>query len=721
MTDTSRRRLLTSLAAGAALNAAPAAIRKALAVPAHQQTGTLADVGHVVILMQENRSFDHYFGTLAGVRGFGDRFTIPLPGGREVWQQQGRDGLIAPYHLDARLGNAQCVIGTPHEWPDAQQAWDQGRMGAWPMAKTPTSMGFFGEQEIPFQFALANAFTLCDAYHCSLHAGTNPNRLFLWTGTHGAGAMGVAALLNEWDGPGPAHEGYTWTTYPERLQAAGIDWKVYQYLPDNFGNNPLAGFRTFRAASIRAGNPASPPEGFADYVPWNPGLEAREPLYKGNGNTLPASGGSALEVMLEGLRRDVQQGRLPQVSWIVAPRMYCEHPQGSSPVQGAWFTQQVLDILTENPEVWSRTALFVNYDENDGYFDHMPAPTAPSRLPDGRFAGKSTVRFDDELFQHPAPAGSRLQPAPDGGVYGPGPRVPMLVISPWSRGGWVDSQVFDHTSVIRFLERRFGVHEPNITAWRRAVCGDLTSAFDFRHPNRGLAPRLSKLTRASADGLRRQQEALPQVPIPPASASAPAQTRALQARGTKPSRALPYRLAVQARVEPAQARLQLQLDNPGTQGAVLQVYDRLRLQDVPRRYTIEAGKSLDDVWSGGARYDLWLLGPNGFHRAFRGRYEDPQAEVVVQQEGLRLLVQLHNPGAQRSRVQIGPCPYSGQGPWTVTLEAGQQHTQAFDTRASGGWYDLRMTGEGDWMRRIAGRLETGLDSISDPLMGHAHV
>lgn len=226
MADTSRRRLLRSIATGSALSAIPASIRNALALPALQQTGTLADVSHVVILMQENRSFDHYFGTLAGVRGFGDRFTIPLPGGRSVWQQQAQDRVIVPYHLDQRRGNAQCVIGTPHEWPDAQQAWDHGRMASWPQAKTPPSMGYYTEQEIPFQFALANAFTLCDAYHCSLHAGTNANRLFLWTGTHGPGSTGVSALLNEWDGPGPAHEGYTWMTYPERLQAAGIDWKV---------------------------------------------------------------------------------------------------------------------------------------------------------------------------------------------------------------------------------------------------------------------------------------------------------------------------------------------------------------------------------------------------------------------------------------------------------------------------------------------------------------
>ena len=714
MGETSRRRLLASLTAGAALNSIPASIRKALAVPAQQHTGTMADVGHVVILMQENRSFDHYFGTMAGVRGFGDRFTIPLPGGRQVWEQQGKDRIILPYHLDARLGNAQCVIGTPHEWPDAQQAWDHGRMSRWPMAKTATSMGYLRESEIPFQFALANAFTLCDAYHCSLHAGTNPNRLFLWTGSHGAGAMGVAALLNEWDVTGPAHEGYTWKTYPERLQAAGIDWKVYQYLPDNFGNNPLAGFRSYRKASIRVGNPSHPPEGFSDYVPWTPEIEAREPLYKGNGNTLPAPGGSALEVMLDGLRRDVQQGRLPQVSWIVAPRMYCEHPQGSSPVQGAWFTQQVLDILTENPEVWSKTVLFVNYDENDGYFDHMPTPAAPSRRADGSFAGQSTVRFDDELFQHPAPKGSRLQPTPDGGVYGLGPRVPMLVISPWSRGGWVNSQVFDHTSVIQFLERRFGVQEPNITAWRRAICGDLSSAFDFRHHSQDRHLQWAGISRAWADQLRQHQESLPQVPLPAESS----QTAGVQARGVRRSRALPYALDVQALTDPSSRAIRLQLHNLGKQGAVLHVYDQRHLQDIPRRYTIEAGKSLQDTWHDQEAYDLWLLGPNGFHRAYRGHLQQPQVEVAARDINGAIVLTLINRTPIAATVSIDKCPYTQSGPWTVDLASGSTHEQRFDTQKQGGWYDITLHAAQGWMRRLAGRIETGRDSISDPLLGN---
>ena len=607
MPSLTRRKLLQAAAIGTFFSSLPASIRQALAIPANNRTGTIKDVEHVVILMQENRSFDHYFGTFPGVRGFSDRFTIPQTGQREVWEQQGKGRLVMPYHLDSSKGNAQRVSGTPHSWADAHSAWGEGRISAWPTYKTNTSMGYYREQELPFQFALANTFTLCDAYHCSVHAGTNPNRLFLWTGSNGASAAKVAAVVNEWDGPGPVNVGYSWKTYPERLEEQGVSWKVYQHLPDNFGDNPLAGFRQYRAASVQVGNPAQPPKDFNAFVPYSDGLNAVAPLYKGNGNTLPASSGSNLETIIGGFRNDVQAGKLPQVSWIVAPAAYSEHPGPSSPVQGGWFTQEILLALTSNPEVWSKTVLLVTYDENDGFFDHMPSPSAPSRRKDGSFAGKSTLGFDSELFTHPAPAGSTQQPLPDGGVYGPGPRVPMLVLSPWSRGGWVNSQVFDHTSVLQFLEKRFGVREPNISAWRRAVCGDLTSAFNFADPNHETLPALQTTTRQAADSLRQRQEKLLPVPLP----SAGQQLAPQQQRLARPSRALPYRLHVDSQADPKARTLSLSLQNTGEQGAVLHVYDGLHLSEIPRRYTVEAGKALQDSWPVVERYQLWVLGPNG--------------------------------------------------------------------------------------------------------------
>ncbi|MFI7982949.1 alkaline phosphatase family protein, partial [Acinetobacter baumannii] len=184
----------------AALAAFPSSIQKALAIPANNKTGTIQDVEHVIILMQENRSFDHYFGTLKGVRGFADRFTIPLPNGRRVWEQLRSNGqVLTPFHLDGTANNAQRADGTPHTWDDSQLAWDNGRMANWPTHKTDISMGYFKEKEIPYQFALANAFTICDAYHCSMHTGTDANRSFHLTGTNGATPTKRSFVNNEWD------------------------------------------------------------------------------------------------------------------------------------------------------------------------------------------------------------------------------------------------------------------------------------------------------------------------------------------------------------------------------------------------------------------------------------------------------------------------------------------------------------------------------------------
>ncbi|WP_029413739.1 phosphocholine-specific phospholipase C [Paracidovorax oryzae] len=461
----------------------------------------------VVIVMQENRSFDHYFGTLAGVRGFGDRFTIPLPGGRNVWQQFDANGKpVLPYHLDQAAGNAQRVRGTPHSWVDARNAWDRGRMSEWPRYKQPQSMGYYMQTEASFQFALANAFTVCDAYFCSLHGGTNTNRLFHMTGTNGAGGpSGQVVVNNEWDELDSDTDlnagSYDWTTYPERLQKAGVSWMVYQNMPDNFTDNPLVGFRQYRQANLASGKPV-----YSDQTvcpAYDPARDdAGNPLYKGIANTMSDGG------FLGSFSQAVLNGTLPQVSWIIPPATYSEHPGPSSPVQGGWYVQQVLDALTANPDVWSKTVLLINFDENDGYFDHLPPPCAPSLDGQGGTLGKSTLSAGDmayEYYTHKPVTGTSMPP-PDGDCYGPGPRVPMWVISPWSRGGWVNSQNFDHTSVLRFLEARFGVKEPQISPYRRAMFGDLTSALNFATPNDApLATLGGRRTRSDADALRAAQ------------------------------------------------------------------------------------------------------------------------------------------------------------------------------------------------------------------------
>ncbi|ENU32048.1 phospholipase C, phosphocholine-specific [Acinetobacter sp. CIP-A165] len=705
----------------AALTSFPMSIQKALAIDAKVETGTIKDVKHVVILTQENRSFDNYFGTLKGVRGFGDRFTIPLSQGRTVWEQyDANKNKVYPYHLDSSRGNAQRVSGTPHSWTDGQYAWDHGRMGNWVQYKQPQSMGYYKQQEVEFQFALANAFTLCDAYHCAMHTGTNSNRMFIWTGTNGPTGANVASVVNDLDSIGPSTVGYDWTTYPERLQQTGVTWKVYQNMPDNFTDNPLAGFKQYRRANVLSGKPVN---NITICPAYDPAIDATQPLYKGIANTMPDGG------FLGSFKQDIANGQLPQVSWLIAPATYSEHPGPSSPVQGAWYIQEVLNALTEHPDVWSQTVFIINFDENDGFFDHIPSPSAPSMDASGAVHGKSTLSPEQMSYEYATHAkASAGQPnftdpkVSNGvGVYGPGVRVPMYIISPWSRGGWVNSQVFDHSSVIRFLEQCFDVEEPNISPYRRAVCGDLSSAFNFKTPNLLPLPDLAgKKTKTEVDAIRKAQEGLAQVSRPLS------QTYPVQDMGIRPSRALPYILHSSAKVDVITKTVKLMFSNTGAQAAVFHVYDKLNLDAIPRRYMVEAGKQLDDVWqTKDHQYDLWVLGPNGFHRSFSGDLAQtrqlealPEIRVCMEECDSKLFLKVRNDAAQTAQLVVTANAYLPNKTWQIETAANEKEL-SWDMSEFGGWYDFTVSiqNEPSYRRRFAGRIETNEDSISDPYMG----
>jgi phospholipase C len=714
MSSRSRRDFLRTFAAvtGAGLGSTlfPPAIRKALAISPRRCKGTIEDVEHVVILTQENRSFDHYFGTLSGVRGFGDRFPIPVPdapgmANRTVWYQPSASGtprVVAPFHLDTEVAfELMRVEGTPHSWPDSQGAWSDGVMGDWPRFKNNHSMGYFTDQDMPFQFALAEAFTICDGYHCSFMGNTNPNRLFLWTGTNDPlQADGGPAIYNQYDNVGyDSAGGYTWLTYCERLQAAGVTWQIYQNMDDNFTDNSLAGFRSFRAAYFA--------ESGADPELARRGLSTRD---------------------LDLLQQDVLDGKLPQVSWIVATAEGSEHPGPSSPAQGADYISRVLDALTADPDVWAKTVLFVNFDENDGFFDHVPPPAAPSYViwdadeTKRVLAGASTVSTLGEYHEHVPWDVPADRAAPLHKPYGLGPRVPMYVVSPWSKGGWVDSEVFDHTSVIRFLEKRFGVQEPNISAWRRAVAGDLTSAFNFDDPDdrqfyEELPDTMELATRARALPGRTTPPTpdLPELPV--------------QAWGIRPSRALPYELHAHAKERPKAGSVALAFANTGRAGAVFHVYDKKHLDRVPRRYTVGAGHELGGEWEvradGG--YDLWVLGPNGFHRHFTGdlaprphRAAEPEIRVDydLHRGGLRLTL-LNRGGAQCAFRVVANAYHYRWDPVSIRVGPHDARDHFLPLKHSGNWYDFTVTvvGQGAYSRRFAGRMETGRHSLSDPGLG----
>ncbi|MFJ6526989.1 phosphocholine-specific phospholipase C [Streptomyces longwoodensis] len=678
MPEVNRRRFLQLAGATTAFTALNASIERAAALPANHRTGSIEDVEHIVVLMQENRSFDHYFGRLRGVRGFGDPRPVTRPDGTSVWHQSDGTKDVLPFRPDLDDLGLAFLQDLPHGWNDGHAAFNGGRYDKWVPSKGSTTMAYLERRDIPFHYALADTFTICDAYHCSFIGSTDPNRYYMWTGYTGNDGKGGGPVL------GNDEAGYSWTTYPERLEEAGVSWRIYQdvgdgldahgswgWIPDayrgNYGDNSLLYFTQYQNA--RPGDPL--------YDKARTGTDART----GEG-------------FFERLKADVTGGRLPQISWIVAPEAFTEHPNWPANY-GAWYIAQVIEALTADPAVWAKTALFITYDENDGFFDHLVPPFPPASAAQGR----STVDVGPDVF-----AGDSGHVA---GPYGLGQRVPMLVVSPWSKGGWVCSETFDHTSIIRFMERRFGVHEPNISPWRRTVCGDLTAAFDF---SRGDTRPVSL---PDTDGYRPPDRLrhTDYVPTPPAHGVLPKQER-----GLRPARALRYVPSVDATVDAAAGKLTLTFASGPHAGAAFLVTSGNRT-DGPWSYTTGAGRTVSDTWnsaySGGA-YDLTVHGPNGFVRAFAGANRSAGAEVVARHVGDDVELTFTNKGKETARLTVTD-GYRGRRT-TVRVRPGDVLKRVVDLTASKRWYDLTVTSDAEstFVRRFAGHVENGRPGVSDP-------
>jgi phospholipase C len=706
MKNYERRKFLQAMGAGAAATALPGSIGKALAIPAHYRTGTIADVEHIIILTQENQSFDHYFGMLRGVRGFSDPRAVKLPNGRPVWFQPNIPdtyGLgvseVPPFRVNQPSLGLTYLPGTEHDWNSGHEAWNMGWYDQWVAKKSPITMAYLKRDDIPYHYALADAFTICDAYHCSVMGPTDPNRYHMWTGWLGNDGKGGGPVLSN------AEVGYDWNTFPERLQDAGVSWKVYQdvgvgldadgywgwtgnaYI-GNYGDNSLLYFHQYQEA--KAGTPLAN------------GAKTGTNIAKGG-------------VLLDDLREDVRSGKLPKVSWIASPEAYSEHANWPSNF-GAWYISQILDILTSNPEVWSKTILFINWDENDGGFDHMVPPTPPQSAA----TGLSTVDVTSELYSD---NGSGFVSGP----IGMGARVPLLAISPWSKGGYVNSQIFDHTSLIRFIEQRFGpehpgLTEPNITEWRRAVSGDLTSIFDFANPNSRKVnlPGTTAYLPPEASNDPAYSSGRPSLPVTPANVvfGLP-----VQEAGVRPARALPYEFNVHGTVHLPDSTFHLHFINTGDAAAVFQVRSG-NAAELPRSYTVEAGKSLADTWKVGASYDFSVYGPNGFLRSFKGSLtaaaKSSNLEVRSRYEtDDRGSIEVHiaNSGNKPAQVIVLDA-YSGKKIEHM-LKPHEDLHQEWSLHAFHGWYDLivRITGDSAYEYRLAGHVETGRDSVTDPAIG----
>ena len=406
----------------------------------------LTDIQHVVILIQENRSFDHYFGSYRGVRGFSDQsmaFHQPDPANTA----DPPIGKLLPFHLDTSKTNAACTHDITHDWVPQHKSWHNGAMDGFVTSRLAINsndavlaMGYYTRTDLPFYYALADAFTICDNYFCSVMGPTDPNRLYTMAASIDPDGKNGGPVLQTLGLNRSTFFGHlTYTTMPEQLQARGISWKVYSSPDSNilntiFSDNVLSYFKNFQ-------NPASPlsqnaflPQFPADFI------------------------------------SDALSGNLPQVSWLIASIVDSDHPPSPS-LFGELTLSAILTALTFNSAQWAKTALFVTYDENGGFFDHVAPLTAPPGTP-GEYVTAPAVP-DPTVIGSPAITGP----------IGLGFRVPMLILSPFSRGGFVSSDLFDHTSVLRFLETRFGAEVPNLSAWRRAAVGDLTSAFNFKKPD----------------------------------------------------------------------------------------------------------------------------------------------------------------------------------------------------------------------------------------------
>ena len=680
MAPVTRRTFLGSAAAlGAALGLD--AVPGSLLSHATAASGTIADVKHVVVLMQENRSFDHYFGALKGVRGFADRSAITLPGGYSVFDQPSGSGRQYPWQLSATgtwyfgaTGEtlAQCDGSLDHGWSTQHSAWNNGLMNNWVSAKgSSRTMGFLNRSDIPFHYALADAYTVCDAYHCSILSATGPNRTYLWGGSiDPAGTHGGPAY------DGGDESGLSWQTYAEALQNAGVSWKVYQNAGDNFGDNGLAYFDQFADAATSS------------------------PLYQRGMSSVPSTG-STPDDIAAAIKADALAGTLPQVSWVVANQAFSEHPD-APPNDGAHFVNLVIQALAASSSVLDSTVLFLNYDENDGFFDHVPPPVAPAGTADESYSG---------------------QP------IGLGFRVPMVIVAPWTRGGWVDSQVFDHTSVIRFLETwTAALGTPAtctaISAWRRKVCGDLTSAFDFANPVHGL-PALPSTS--STIG-----QAACNVMVNPAPG-----TNALPAQeaGTRPARALPYQPDGSVdHIEfdtGGKTLVWIRMTNQGAQAtsaAHFSIYANADRTGGPWQYTVDPGGSATDFFNvgtgyGNGKYDLTLVGPNRFLRRFAGdtTAAGHSAEVTssyapAPDTGKQAVwFAMANTGTAAATFTITSTQYRGDGPWTYQVPAGGSSSDYFNAVAyTNGWYDFTVTVSTDpsWSRRFTGHIETGAPGVS---------
>jgi phospholipase C len=763
-------------------------IQRAAAIEPETDSSFL-DAEHIVVLMQENRSFDHAFGAMRGVRGFNDPRAIQLEDSNPVWVQTNKAGKsFLPFRLDMKETKATWMGCLPHSWTDQVDAANGGRHDRWLDAKAvkgpyegmPLAMGYHTRDDLPFYYALADAFTVCDHNFCSTLTGTTPNRLHLWTGTtRRAQDVAAQAIVRNEDCT------YTnladWITFPERLEEHGISWRVYQNelsvpsgLKDdtdawlsNFTDNPLEWFRQYDVFSHEAHRRFNHTVSDVAAREKNPLHEnafctnRNDPNYRQLEELEYEHNGAPKRMLipkgdiLHQFRTDVATGDLPKISWLVPPERFSDHP--CSAWYGQWYLSEVINILTANPEVWRKTIFILTYDENDGFFDHIPPYQAPHNG-----TGKSSVGLDCSLDYLNAEQDRVFKPkdALRSNSIGLGFRVPMIIASPWSRGGAVCSQVFDHTSVIQLMETvlshqtRKQVRETNISPWRRAICGDISSV--FRKGDQALPSQTDHSDK------NEQTETLPfierdeylakihrtQFKNVPDTFTSLAADKILAIRsdkrhplmptqepGMRPACPIPYELACDGSLKSDRKAFEIVLEakknrfRDRSSGAPFIAYiDTLNGMDV-KHYAVEAGGSVADsfdleLFPDGV-YSIRVHGPNGFYRYWTGDKNDPSLEINVDEVcdprenstcklGFRLKNESHS---EVISVQVQDNAY-GNPNQELSLSSQQEIRTEIDLKASHHWYDLMITvsSHSRYKRIYAGHVENGRWTTSDPQM-----
>ncbi|PTS94174.1 phospholipase C, phosphocholine-specific [Pedobacter sp. HMWF019] len=820
------------LSGGAAfINTLPPVIQKAMAIdPA--PGSTFYDAEHVVFLMQENRSFDHEFGMLQGVRGYNDPRAIDLPNKNKVWLQSNKEGeTYAPFHLNTKDTKIAWMGSIPHNWTDQTDARNGGKYDKWldvkkaykpTYAHMPLTVGYCKREDFPFYYSLADAFTVCDQNFCSVIAGTHPNRYYWMTGTvrEENNANGMAHLWNISNYDKPT---LNWKTYPERLEENGVSWKIYQneltigfglngeesaWL-SNFGTNVMEYFEQYNVRLNPGGianlkekkktllkQIADAPnenlskeqqtkidaikklllkteeeeknytmEAYNSLSEKSKNLNAKAFTTNSNDpdfhNLSPLTyqeNGTKRELnipkgdVLHQFRQDVNNETLPMVSWLMTPANFSDHP--GVPWFGSWFVSEVMEILTKNPEVWKKTIFILTYDENDGYFDHIP-PFVPPH-PFKEHTGKVSKGLDPKLDfaeksqqTNPSMKESNIRESQIGLGY----RVPMVIASPWTRGGYVCSEVFDHTSSLQFLETFIEkklnkkIIEENITPWRRAICGDLTSVFRPYNGEKIEQPQFlekapfmkkiysSKFKEVPDNYKNLTAEEIAQINTDPFSYPYFPQ----QEKGIRSACALPYELYVNGALTDKKFTISFQAANKymgkkaaGSpfivysmnpyQGEVLRVWD----------YTVSAGDTLQDEWPlknfADEQYHLKVYGPNGFFREFKGEQKNPKVSILCRYEQdeknpLRLsgniIVTITNLGKIVQEMEIKDESYK-TGVRLLKVGPNSKASVVIDLSKNYNWYDfsIRAKQSGlNFMERFAGRVETGAITKTDPLMG----